>query len=54
VNAKNQIELHKVRLGKDLGGTMEISSGITSQDELVANPPDYLVDGMPVVIEQSK
>lgn len=53
VNAKNQIELRKVGLGKDLGSTMEIASGISPQDRIVANPPDYLVDGMPVSIQQS-
>jgi hypothetical protein len=52
-NSNNQIELHKVMLGKDLGASMEVTSGITSQDQLVANPPDYLVDGMPVSIQQS-
>jgi RND family efflux transporter MFP subunit len=54
VNGKNQIELRKVALGKDLGASMEITSGITSGDQVVANPPDYLVDGMPVSIQQSK
>jgi RND family efflux transporter MFP subunit len=53
VNSKNQIELHKVVLGKDLGPSMEITSGIAAQDQLVANPPDYIVDGMPVSIQQS-
>jgi RND family efflux transporter MFP subunit len=53
VNSKNQIELRKVVLGKDLGATMEISSGIAPQDQIVANPPDYLVDGMAVSIQQS-
>jgi hypothetical protein len=54
VNRKNQIELRKVVLGKDLGASMEITSGITSGDQVVANPPDYLVDGMPVSIQQSR
>jgi RND family efflux transporter MFP subunit len=54
VNGKNQIELRKVVLGKDLGASMEITSGITSGDQVVANPSDYLVDGMPVSIQQSK
>jgi len=53
VNKKQQIELHKVVLGKDLGGSMEITGGITGQDAIVANPPDYLVDGMPVTVQQS-
>jgi RND family efflux transporter MFP subunit len=51
VNSKQQIELHKVVLGKDLGGTMEITGGITPQDEIVANPPDFLADGMPVIAQ---
>jgi RND family efflux transporter MFP subunit len=53
VNSKNQIELRKVVLGKDLGGSMEISNGITARDQIVANPPDYLVDGTPVSLQQS-
>jgi RND family efflux transporter MFP subunit len=53
VNSKQQIELHKVVLGKDLGGTMEVTSGITPQDKIVANPPDFLVDGMPVTAQLS-
>ena len=53
VNSKQQIELHKVVLGKDLGGTMEITSGIKPQDEIVTNPPDYLVDGMPATVQRS-
>ena len=53
VNSKNQIELRKVVLGKDLGSSMEITGGITPQDQIVANPPDYLVDGMPASILKS-
>lgn len=53
VDGKNQIELRKVVLGKDLGTTMEITSGITPQDQIVSNPPDYLVDGMPVAIQKA-
>ena len=53
VNSKNQIELQKVVLGKDLGTTMEITKGITQQDAIIANPPDYLIDGMPASVEHS-
>jgi hypothetical protein len=53
VNSKSQIELRKVLLGKDLGATMEITSGITARDQIVANPPDYLIDGMPASIQKS-
>ena len=51
VDSKQRIELHKVVLGKDLGGSMEITSGITPQDDIVANPPDFLVDGMPASVQ---
>ena len=53
VNSRNQIELRKVVLGKDLGTSMEVTGGITPQDQIVANPPDDLVDGMPASIQKS-
>jgi RND family efflux transporter MFP subunit len=53
VNSEHQIELHKVTIGSDFGNTVEITGGITAEDNVVANPPDYLVNGMPVSIESS-
>ena len=51
VDAANRIELRKVSIGRDLGNIVEIVSGIAAQDELVANPPDYLVNGMSVSVQ---
>jgi RND family efflux transporter MFP subunit len=51
VNAKRQIELRKVSIGNDYGNTVEITGGITADDDVVADPPDYLVNGMPVAIQ---
>jgi RND family efflux transporter MFP subunit len=51
VTAKNTVELRKVVIGRDFGNTMEITSGINSQDSVVASPPDYLVNGMPVSVQ---
>lgn len=51
VNSEHKIELRKVTIGSDFGNTVEITSGITEQDNIVANPPDYLVNGMPVTIQ---
>jgi RND family efflux transporter MFP subunit len=51
VNAEHQIELRKVSIGKDYGNTVEITSGITADDNIIANPPDYVVNGMPVSIQ---
>jgi RND family efflux transporter MFP subunit len=51
VTAKNTIELRKVVIGRDFGNTMEITNGVSSQDSVVASPPDYLVNGMPVTVQ---
>lgn len=46
VDASNHVQLRKIAVGRDLGNTIEVSSGITAQDGLIGNPPDYLVNGM--------
>jgi multidrug efflux pump subunit AcrA (membrane-fusion protein) len=54
VNSQNRVELRKVTLGRDFGNTIEILSGITQPDAVIANPPDYLVDGMPVAVQTAQ
>jgi RND family efflux transporter MFP subunit len=51
VTAQNTIELRKVVIGRDFGNTMEITNGIGTQDSVIASPPDYLVNGMPVTVQ---
>ena len=51
VNQNNQVELRKVGLGRDFGNTIEITSGISESESIIANPPDYLVDGMKVSVQ---
>jgi RND family efflux transporter MFP subunit len=51
VNSQNQVELRKVTLGRDFGNRVEILGGIGRQDQVIANPPDYLVDGMSVAVQ---
>jgi RND family efflux transporter MFP subunit len=51
VTDKSEIALKKVALGRDFGDTVEITSGISKSDAVVASPPDYLVDGMPVNVQ---
>jgi len=53
VNAEHKVELRKVTIGNDFGNTVDITGGITAQDNLIANPPDYLVNGMPVTVQKS-
>jgi RND family efflux transporter MFP subunit len=54
VNGQNRVELRKVTLGRDFGNTIEILGGITQPDAVIANPPDYLVDGMPVTVQTTQ
>jgi RND family efflux transporter MFP subunit len=54
VNSDHKIELRKVTIGSDFGNVVEITGGITAQDQVVANPPDYLVNGMPVSIQDGR
>jgi len=53
VNDRNRVELRKVSLGRDFGNTVEILSGVGPDDRVIANPPDYLVDGMAVSVRAS-
>ncbi len=50
VSRKDQIELRKVTLGRDFGDTVEILSGVTAKDAIVANPPDSLTTGTAVAV----
>jgi len=54
VNSRNRVELRKVTLGRDFGNTIEILGGITQTDAVIANPPDYLVDGMAVAVQPAQ
>jgi RND family efflux transporter MFP subunit len=51
VTDKSEIVLKKVALGRDFGDSVEITSGISKSDAVVASPPDYLVDGMRVEVQ---
>jgi RND family efflux transporter MFP subunit len=51
VNRDNQVELRKVSIGRDFGNTIEITGGLSLNDQIISSPPDYLVDGMHVTIQ---
>jgi RND family efflux transporter MFP subunit len=50
VNDADAIRLQKVQVGRDLGRTVEIVSGLSDGTRIVTNPTDTLVDGTPVRI----
>jgi len=54
VNGQNHVELRTVTLGRDFGNTVEVLSGISQSDAVIANPPDYLVNGMSVAVETTQ
>jgi hypothetical protein len=47
-----QVQLAPVVIGHDYGATVEITSGLTPQDQIVLNPPDSLAQGEHVQVEK--
>jgi hypothetical protein len=43
-----------VQLGRDLGPSVEVVSGLRGQERLVVSPPDGLKDGVRVALEKPK
>ena len=53
VQPDGKVELRSVKLGRDFGQTIEILSGVSSQDRVIANPADSLMSGAIVSISQT-
>ena len=45
VDANNRVHLRDITLGRNLGQTVQVTSGLTLGDRLVNNPPSGLMDG---------
>jgi RND family efflux transporter MFP subunit len=54
VGADHRVALRKVRVGRDLGTHVEILEGVAQGDRLIVNPPDALVDGAEVRVDEQK
>jgi RND family efflux transporter MFP subunit len=48
VNAQGRVSLKRISIGRNFGDTFEVLDGITENDKLVLNPPDWLADGQVV------
>ncbi len=48
VDSTRHIKLKSIVQGRDFGNSIEVLSGIESNDLVVVNPPDSLTDGVPV------
>ena len=51
VTADGRVHLIPVIIGRDLGGKVEINSGLTPGTRLIANPPDSISEGEAVRVE---
>ncbi len=49
-----KVELRKVTLGRDFGPTVEIVEGVAQTDRVILNPPDSLVSGISVRVNDSE
>jgi multidrug efflux pump subunit AcrA (membrane-fusion protein) len=45
VNLRNRIMIKRITIGRDLGSTVEISTGLTRADRVIDNPPDSIRTG---------
>jgi RND family efflux transporter MFP subunit len=48
VDNQNHVHMHKVEIGRDLGGQFEIQRGVQPGDKVVVNPPDEIQEGSSV------
>jgi RND family efflux transporter MFP subunit len=52
VDAKGNVQLHKIVIARDLGQSLEIESGIEPGDRIIINPSDSIADGDHVQVTQ--
>ena len=53
IEADGKAKLKLVTIARDLGKTVELSSGITASDRVIENPPDGIADGQVVHVAEA-
>jgi hypothetical protein len=53
VDNSNIVHLKHVTIGRDFGTSLEVTSGIQSNDRLILNPSDSLADGAKVQVNNA-
>jgi RND family efflux transporter MFP subunit len=48
VDNNNVVHMHKLDVGRDLGGQFEVASGVNAGDKVIISPQDIITDGMKV------
>jgi RND family efflux transporter MFP subunit len=43
-----------IKIGHDFGDNVEVTSGVTAQDQIILDPPDSITDGTPVEVAPAK
>ena len=50
VGAENKVEVKKIKIGKDLGTHLEVTQGLSAEDQVIVNPSTSLASGQKVRI----
>lgn len=53
VESSGQVELRRVRIGRDFGKSIEILDGVSTADHVILNPPDSLAPGTTVHVAET-
>jgi len=54
VGPDNKAVIHQIKIGRDMGDTLEVTAGLQKSDRLIDSPPDSIENGDPVKIAQPK
>ena len=54
VEADSRVRLQNVQLGRDLGNSVEVVSGLSADDAVVENPSNAITDGVLVAVQQPR
>jgi RND family efflux transporter MFP subunit len=54
VQRDGSVHVQSIQLGRDLGNSVEVVSGVTADDAVIDNPSDSITDGTLVSVQQSR
>jgi len=54
VQSDGKVHIQSIQLGRDLGNSVEVLSGLTPTDSVIENPSDSLTDGTLVSVQQPR
>lgn len=53
VDADNKVGIREIKLGRDLGRSVEVLDGLSAQDRVILNPPDTIEEGERVLAQRA-